>query len=478
MTGEILVPRSHRARLMRLTSNNGPVICLPDIKQNHKMLNGMPRNVRQTIMRCLVSFNFDNVRISPEEVHFYLKAAETIPGLDRITQICEENLIQYLAAQNAVYTLHVGRRFGLTSVVKETITFIAVHLSTIMQQEEFSTLNEQDVREIQDLHHRTFGNETMDREPNTKSVQKERKVYVTFTTDSNSKLEAIVRDGCTSKQYHTETISENGKKKKLRPNFAMCSIQEDENDPPVILFTGGSGEKSNEVLLCDVINNKWKTRKHMKYGREHHALCVVNSQVYAMGGYCQSGGENKMVPQIEIYNTCQNTWKEAASLPIPVHSCTCVTAGNRIFIIGGMDENGKEVNAIQIFDTIKDKFTKRCALPENCSKAKAIHIDNSIFLVTESGKLLRIDIRTLEMQYMSTHPEVSTHFSIHEWENGFMATYHSKEKENKLISYVYNVQDNTWTFYDRFHMRLDKTSMCGNCTIRYPSNICHIPFCD
>ncbi|KAK3097590.1 hypothetical protein FSP39_011205 [Pinctada imbricata] len=464
------------------------------------ILQTLPRHVQHNVLWYLTSFDHGEPDIAVEDVHHYLQISAVLSGLERLRSQCEVVLLNNLTAENAIYMLHEGEKHGLRRLEKESIYAISQHLRSIAYQPEFLTLEKHQIQSIIEHHpgdesllkqfagiwDQVFGTETAKPIGSPKSDESDfeqtqqhgdscvRRFGLSFMTNEKHHLQVAVRDFSTHQVYTTNCTNEVGKVVKVSPNFTACVIQVTESDPPHIFITGGADD-NRLTLECDIVRGKWKRRKSMTWGREGHVLCTLNNTIYAIGGFRRKGDERHLVRDIEKYDCEKKTWSSMTSLATPVYSCAAVSVGCKIFIIGGKNALGSEVNEIQVLDTEKGTLSVFNGLPQNCAIGKAILMNNAIFFASTAGHLIRIDPCTMYIQNLKPQPQTSNNFALFSAEDYLVITYHGDNGSKEVCTYKY--MPDKWSSIDRY---TDKHAfrVYGHCTVMYPKQIMQVPFCD
>ena len=123
---------------------------------------------------------------------------------------------------------------------------------------------------------------------------------------------------------------------------------------------GGHNKDSDEYLASAErlthLNGKWQNIQPMQTPRRWFAAVNCNEVVYAIGG--QSGKENSTrLKSVEKYNSAQNQWIYVSDMNIArcAHAA-CVMRG-KIYVVGGLDNDGNVVNEIECYDPVHDVWS-------------------------------------------------------------------------------------------------------------------------
>ena len=478
----------------------------------NNVLNTVSAKVRQTVLDFLQAFDAQNIHVSPEDVHHYLGLCERMPGLEKLRIKCKEVLLSHLDIHTAIYMLCLSSEYHLEELRKESMSVISQHLEYFLKEPSFTTLNAEQMIGIIDLRMKMFGdidtcycaivtwseldpdsrkndfqkmltyigkNNGSTKIDHDQSRQKEYQYQLLFSTrwkKNKCKLTVRVDDITRNKTYQTDCKNRNGSSIDISLNYAVCchQLKNDKSHPPYVIVTGGADVlHGRRTLVCDLINNKWKIKGKMTFSRQNHSLCSVKNRVYAIGGYANTNNDIQLVRQVEEFNLTTNTWQVVASLPLPVYSCACISIENLIYIIGGKDEQGNDVTAVQVFDIEQRDVISATHLPFASSGGQAEFVDESIYYASSNGQLVRIDPSTLYTKLLVSQPRSSRNFAMYARDSHLVFTYFAA---NRWLTNAYNVCTNSWMPHsDRMPRDVGAR---GKNIVTYPSYCNHVPFCD
>lgn len=117
------------------------------------------------------------------------------------------------------------------------------------------------------------------------------------------------------------------------------------------------------IEVYDPATNAWEIKKPMPTARAHLEACVINEQIYVIGG--RTGGPNSAVSTNQIYDPTSEKWETKKSMPYPVTSFSSTVVGNKIYVLGGQDDSDgpKILDVTQIYDPATDSWTVGTAMP-------------------------------------------------------------------------------------------------------------------
>ena len=127
-----------------------------------------------------------------------------------------------------------------------------------------------------------------------------------------------------------------------------------------ILVTGGAIwlESSSTVILYDIAADVWKMLyPKMNTGRQDHALVVCDDCVFAFGGCNCSNG--RTLQSMERLSDLEGKWEIAQPLNVPRHSLAGVSLAGAIYAIGGTSKpfsNKDAKKSVEKFATTQNKW--------------------------------------------------------------------------------------------------------------------------
>jgi len=154
-------------------------------------------------------------------------------------------------------------------------------------------------------------------------------------------------------------------------------------------YTGLKKLRSTEAY--DPGFDKWKRIAPMNVKRDEHALVVADERLFAIGG-CDE--ENETLSFVEQLDSLNGSWAEAQSMNVPRSFLAVAAYGNFIFAFGGKTEF-ETLKTVERYDINEDQWSfVSCMYEERC-KHKVCVLEGYIFVV--GGKDARGDaLNTIE----------------------------------------------------------------------------------
>jgi N-acetylneuraminic acid mutarotase len=116
----------------------------------------------------------------------------------------------------------------------------------------------------------------------------------------------------------------------------------------------------------------------------------IGTEIYVIGGYTvNEKGQEKSVPYIFALDTVKQAWKVQTSMPIPVDDTLALVYANRyIYLISGWHDVDN-VNTVQVYDTLADKWFNATDFPAPAVFGHAGGIVDNQLLVCDGVKVIQ-----------------------------------------------------------------------------------------
>ena len=161
----------------------------------------------------------------------------------------------------------------------------------------------------------------------------------------------------------------------------------------------GEPEATYSVADCarfDPATMRWETLPPLPEPRSSHDVVVVGTKLIVTGGWTlRSPAGTQWLDTMEVLDLSagQSEWK-SASQPFKRRALIAASFAGRMYVLGGIDENGKIVHDVSIYDPKTGVWSKGPPLPGNeidgFSPAACVH-ENSLFVSIADGSLYRLN---------------------------------------------------------------------------------------
>ncbi len=134
-----------------------------------------------------------------------------------------------------------------------------------------------------------------------------------------------------------------------------------------------------------------ENRASMPTARGGIGAAAVDNFIYVAGG---REVNNQLTSRVDILDVALNSWQPAPPLFTPREHAAVVAVGTKIFVIGGMGDNGNVLNSVEMLDLGDIPAVPTLVSPANGATGQPL--DLTLNWATEDGATSRIQISTDE----------------------------------------------------------------------------------
>ena len=149
------------------------------------------------------------------------------------------------------------------------------------------------------------------------------------------------------------------------------------------------------VYEYDPATDTWTKKKPMPLASHHVAFTEYRGKIYAFGGFVlPQSGPSAWVPIDNAweYDPAEDSWKALAPVPTRRGSPVAVTAGDRIYVIGGSTPGTKDaavplpglhwsLGTVEEYDPATNTWHQRSAMPTPRNHATAGLVNGKIYVI-------------------------------------------------------------------------------------------------
>jgi N-acetylneuraminic acid mutarotase len=182
-----------------------------------------------------------------------------------------------------------------------------------------------------------------------------------------------------------------------------------------IYFVGGKDGSSakNIAERYDPVNNTWETLSPMSVARGGIASAVLNGKLYVIGGQGLSS--------VEVFDQNTGYWSAGVALPSVLYNGTAITANGKIYIAGGTNASGQNINQVLSFDPSTNQWTAQANMSTAKDGLKLVWFKDRIWAVggKTNGSITNI-VESYDPNTDTWQTEVSTTTNRH-WHVAWVA---------------------------------------------------------
>ncbi|MCK4241899.1 MAG: hypothetical protein KAX30_09780 [Candidatus Atribacteria bacterium] len=192
-------------------------------------------------------------------------------------------------------------------------------------------------------------------------------------------------------------------------------------DNKIFAFAGENEDGFNKkAYLYDIEDGEWEELPgEATMGHSDGAVAVVGKKVYVIGGESEGLANEGFdyASAVDVYDTETNRWEIAAPLPLPRQDTFVVSAGTKVYILGGQGANETDAQTanVMILDTVKNEWSEGPDLPYAWEHPRAASVDGKIYIMTGKGEggyyIFELDPEVDEWKEMASYNLVTRYGS-------------------------------------------------------------------
>ena len=117
--------------------------------------------------------------------------------------------------------------------------------------------------------------------------------------------------------------------------------------------------------------------------RASHGVVVKNNSIYVIGGKDRNGNQ---IDLVEVYNTKTRNYEKKASMPEALSGFATEIIGDNIYCIGGT--NGESVvSSVYVYNVVSNTWSKKSDLPMPLTNMSSVVLNGNLYCIGGSGEL-------------------------------------------------------------------------------------------
>lgn len=136
----------------------------------------------------------------------------------------------------------------------------------------------------------------------------------------------------------------------------------------------------------EITEQKWETLATMIEPRGSMAVAIFEGKIIAIAGRSGSG----TLSSVEMFDPSSNTWTALEDKPTAVYDASAVVIGEKIYVPGGMTQEGAPTNKVEVFNPRKNAWEQVSDLPVAISGYGLAAYEGQVYLFggSDSDKTL------------------------------------------------------------------------------------------
>lgn len=144
----------------------------------------------------------------------------------------------------------------------------------------------------------------------------------------------------------------------------------------VVMLLRGPLNPSTQATPQGVAASRWQVEAVMPQPISGAAVATYEGTVYIISGL----REDQISGVVNAYNPEDDSWSQKAPKPTPVKSTGAVLLGEKIYVPGGLMDNGQATAVQEVFDPRNNVWEKAAALPVSLSGSAMAPFEGRLYL--------------------------------------------------------------------------------------------------
>ncbi len=136
-----------------------------------------------------------------------------------------------------------------------------------------------------------------------------------------------------------------------------------------------SEDKSNSTTTLPV---GWQMFEAMPTARTEVVAVAIGDKIYVVGGFDKDG---RAVNVVEVFDTANNSWVTVAPMPQALHHVGATTHEGKLYVVGGYKDGWIATNSLFIYDPATNQWKKGKEMPTARGALTAQFIDHTLYAV-------------------------------------------------------------------------------------------------
>ena len=151
---------------------------------------------------------------------------------------------------------------------------------------------------------------------------------------------------------------------------------------------GGRGHNNKSINSVDkfsLASKTWSQVSQMHDDREGFCTCAFLDKIYIFGGLTE--GRTNSCLQLD---TSDYSWKEIARMKEARDCAACAVFEERVVVAGGLDDNVDELDTVESFDAIPDKWSSMPSMNFAKSRHSLVVAVNKLFVISDEDNMIEV----------------------------------------------------------------------------------------
>lgn len=174
------------------------------------------------------------------------------------------------------------------------------------------------------------------------------------------------------KSEDLEVWLENGQLLEPRHGLGVATINND-----IYVMAGYGNGYCKWIEKYDAALNEWSIISDLPEGIFNPEVISYDEKIYILGGLDE---EKNALGKVYIYDTLNNTWNNGSTMAIPRYNMSAVIHEENIYVVGGYNPEVGVLASVEAYNINTDRWSSVTALPTPRSKTASIIKDSIMYV--------------------------------------------------------------------------------------------------
>ncbi|KAK3753914.1 hypothetical protein RRG08_006298 [Elysia crispata] len=163
---------------------------------------------------------------------------------------------------------------------------------------------------------------------------------------------------------------------------AACTFGDD-------IYVAGGKNTMAAFFQFETRKNSWVKLASLNMGRRNHVHVAIGNRLYVLGGL---NNEVTTLSSVECYDISKAQWTDVGNLHTAVRSSGSAVIGNKVIICGGKESDTVTSRSVQCFNTSTNTSYLLGAMPAETCLPRTISTGGKLYLITQEGSVWKMKL--------------------------------------------------------------------------------------
>lgn len=144
----------------------------------------------------------------------------------------------------------------------------------------------------------------------------------------------------------------------------------------IIFFTTRPDQPNNNEILNMLIENQWVKMDDLPIPLSQASALTYDGKIFLFGGVTENGVSS----QVWVYDIQGNSWSRLADKPTAASNLKAAILGEYIYLPGGIDNQGHPLSLVEVYNVASDSWKNAAPLPQPLSNYAIEVFEGKMFI--------------------------------------------------------------------------------------------------